>query len=64
LEAFDVSQVKHYEKVPSGPLKNEPYLSIGYNIDDFEYAVRALFWNGYAILAMVIMRFTNRDKKK
>jgi hypothetical protein len=73
LEAFYVSQVKYYEKVPSGPLKDEPYMDvdagleqIGYNIDYFNYAVRALFWNGfgYAIFAMIIMRFTNTDKKK
>jgi hypothetical protein len=73
LEAFYVSQTKYYETVPSGPLKDEPYMDvdaglqqIGYNIDNFNYAVAALFWNGfgYAILAMVIMRFTNRDKKK
>lgn len=73
LEAFYVSQTKYYEKVPSGPLKDEPYMNvdagldqIGYNIDNFTYALAALFWNGfgYAIFALIVMRFTNRDKKK
>ena len=73
LEGFYVSQVQYYEDVPSGPLKGDPYMNIdagldaiGYNIDNFDKSVVALMWNGlgYGLTAMVIMAFTNRDKKK
>lgn len=73
LEGFYVSQAKYYETVPSGPLEGEPYMdidagldAIGYNIDNFSKCVGALMWNGfgYGLLAMIIMAFTNTDKKK
>lgn len=73
LEAFYVSQLKYYERVPSGPLKDERYMDIdagldlfGYNVNNFNEGVNNLFWNGlgYALLALVIMSLTNRDKKK
>jgi hypothetical protein len=73
LEAFYVSQVSYYEKVPSGPLKDELYMNIdagldliGYNIDNFDYDVGNLIWNGigYGLVAMIIMMMTNSDKKK
>ena len=73
IEAFYVSQIKYYETVPSGPLEGEEYMDvdagldkIGYNVDNFDYDITALMWNGfgYAVAAMVIMMFTNRDKKK
>jgi len=73
LEAFYVSQLKYYERVPSGPLKNEKYMNVdagldifGYNINNFNEGVDSLFWNGlgYGLLALVIMALTNRDKKK
>lgn len=73
LEAFYVSQVKYYQYVPSGPLEGELYMDIaagldlvGYHIGDFDYDFAGLMWNGfgYGLVAMVIMMFTNRDKKK
>ena len=73
LEGFYVSQVKYYEDVPSGPLKGDPYMDIdagldkiGYNIDNFTKSVNWLFIDGfiYGGAALVIMMFTNRDKKK
>jgi hypothetical protein len=39
---------------------------IGYNVNNFTLCVNGLWFNGlgYGCLAAIIMRFTNRDKKK
>lgn len=73
LEAFYVSQIKYYEEVPKGPLEGQPYMNIdagldkiGYNINNFSLCINGLWFNGfgYGLFAILIMRFTNRDKKK
>lgn len=73
LEGFYVSQIKFYQDVPSGPLEGETYMDIdagldkiGYNVNNFTLCVDGLWWNGlgYGLLAALIMRFSNGDKKK
>lgn len=73
LEAFYISQVHYYEEVPNGPYEGNDYIDVhpgleqaGYNIDYFDICIRAIFLAGlgWSILALLLMRFTGRDKKK
>lgn len=74
LEAFYVSQVKYYYKLPAGAeFSGAPYLNIqsglensGYNINAFPRDIRAIFLCGFgwSMFALYLMLVSYRDKKR
>lgn len=73
IEAFYVSQVAYYKKVPSGPHEGDNYIDIDSGLEDKGY-VEDNYWTdistmlalgvGYGIFALILMNRCYREKKK